>query len=257
MEIDRFVDGAFCWAEAGVPDVAAAKAFYSAVLGWSFVDIPLPDGGVYPMAKVGGRDVGAVFKLMNPAMPPAWSLYVRTSDVDETVRRVEAGGGKVIVPAMDVMEEGRMAVFSDPTGAVLSAWQPKRHNGFGRMFAHGAPCWFELMTSNLDVAHGFYRSVFDWESAPSKNAPSYIEVTAKGAPNSGGGLMAIDPAWGPMPSNWAIYFAVDDVDATLALVKSNGGTVVMGPKEIPHVGTFAILKDPGGAHFNVIKLTGM
>ncbi len=265
MEIERSVDGAFCWAEGGVPDVSVAKAFYSAVLGWSFDDVPLPDGGVYPMAKVDGRTVGAVFKLDPshappgaPPMPPSWSLYVQVSDVDATAKRVVELGGTIIVPAMDVMEEGRMVVFSDPTGAVLSAWQPKRHAGFGRLNDHGAPCWFELMTTNLDVAQSFYERLFQWKKERSKNTDfEYIEFTPATAEMTAGGMMQMDASFGAMPSHWMIYYTVANIEAAVAAVTANQGNVMVPPTPIPRVGTFSVVQDPGGATFSVIQLNGM
>lgn len=256
MEIDRAVDGAFCWAEGAVADLAKAKAFYSAVLGWSFEDVPLPDGSVYPIAKVGGRSVGALFQIRESMpMPPAWSSYVQVSDADATAARVTELGGKLLMPVMDVMEEGRMVAFTDPTGAAVNAWQPKQHAGFGRLGDHGAPCWFELATTNLDVAQGFYEKLFHWTMSLSKNSPmQYIELTPAGAPFAAGGMMQMGKEFGSIPSHWMIYFAVDDVAKALSAAREHGGTVVHEPHDIPQVGTFSVLKDPGGAVFSVIKL---
>lgn len=263
MEIERSVDGAFCWAEGGVKDVAVAKAFYSAVLGWTYDDVPLPDGGVYPIAKAGGRSVGAIFKIDPkmappgaPPMPPAWSSYVQVADVDATAKRVVELGGAIVVPPMDVMEEGRMVVFADPTGAVLSAWQPKRHSGFGRLNEHGAPCWFELMTKNLDVAQSFYERLFGWKKTASTTpGVQYIEITPPSASGPVGGLMQMDASFGDMPSCWSPYFTVANIETAANAVKANGGTVCVEPKDIPNVGTFAVVQDPGGAFFNIIQLS--
>lgn len=265
MEVDRLVDGAFCWAEAAVPDVQIAKAFYSKVLGWSFEDVPIPDGGVYPMAKVGGRNVGAVFRLDPkmappgaPPMPPSWSNYIQVADVDVIAKRAVELGGAVIVPPMDVMEEGRMVVFSDPTGAVLSAWQPKKHVGFGRWGDHGAPVWLELMTKSIDASASFYGKLFGWEISKSKaNDMQYFEVKPKGAERAIAGMMQMDASFNDMPSHWLPYFAVTDVKAAVVAVKSEGGTVCVDPTEIPNVGTFSIVQDPGGATFNVLQLLPM
>ncbi len=56
-------------------------------------------------------------------MPPAWGCYVTVDQVDATVARVTALGGKVVVPAMDIPGVGRMAVIADPQGATLSVMQ--------------------------------------------------------------------------------------------------------------------------------------
>lgn len=257
MEIEKYADGEFCWAELSTNNVDAAKKFYSAVLGWQFTDMPLPgDMGVYTMCEVNGRQVGAMMKAdpKNP-MPPYWGAYINTSSVDEIASRVSANKGTVVVPAMDVMDVGRMVVLQDPTGAVISAWQPKAHKGFGRMHEQGAPTWVELLTNNIDVAGGFYSRVFGWKlkhSAP--DAPmAYTEFQA--GDKSIGGMMSIDPNWGPMPNVWSAYFQVDDIAGTLAKVSENGGKLVMGPTKIPNMGEFATVSDPAGAHFQLIQYT--
>jgi hypothetical protein len=55
-----------------------------------------------------------------PPMPPAWGAYVTVDDVDATLAKCSALGGKVLVPPMDVPTVGRMAVIQDPQGATIS-----------------------------------------------------------------------------------------------------------------------------------------
>ena len=66
--------------------------------------------------------------------------------------------------------------------------------------------------------------------------------------------MQIQPQMGPMPPNWGIYIAVDDCDGTAQKAISLGGRQYVPPTDIPHVGRFAVLSDPQGAVFNIIKL---
>ncbi len=255
MEISKYAEGEFCWAELGTNDVAGAKKFYGSVFGWSFSDMPLPENmGVYTMCEVGGKQVGAMFHAdpKNPA-PPHWAAYISCDSVDEIAGRVAANKGKVVVPPMDVMDVGRMVVFQDPTGATISAWQPMKHQGFERKNEHGAACWVELLTNNIDVAAGFYSRVFNWtlkSSAP--GAPmAYTEFQV--ADKSVGGMMAIEASWGPMPPVWNTYFQCTDIHAVLGRIKDNGGKVVMPATKIENMGEFALISDPSGAHFSVIE----
>jgi predicted enzyme related to lactoylglutathione lyase len=68
------------------------------------------------------------------------------------------------------------------------------------------------------------------------------------------GMMAIGPDWGPVPSHWAVYFAVSDCDASVAKATKDGAEVRVPPRDIPDVGRFSVLMDPQGAAFSIIKL---
>jgi len=67
-------------------------------------------------------------------------------------------------------------------------------------------------------------------------------------------MMQIQPDMGAMPPNWGVYFAVDDCDAMVQKATSLGTRTYMPPTDIPNVGRFAVLADPQGAAFNIIKL---
>ncbi len=255
MEIEKYAHGEFCWAELATSNVETAKKFYGSVFGWTYKDIPLPgDMGVYSMCELGGREVGAMFKSdpRSPA-PPHWGPYVSCTSVDEIAGRVSANKGTVVVPPMDVMDAGRMVVMQDPTGAVVSAWEPKAHLGFGRKNEHGSPCWLELMTTNIDIAAGFYSRVFDWKLKHSAaDAPIHYTEFLVGE-KSTAGMMAMDPSWGPMPPMWNTYFQTSDIKTTLALVVEHGGKLAMPSTKVPKMGEFAVVSDPTGAHFSLIQ----
>ena len=55
-----------------------------------------------------------------PGAPTAWSIYIGTADADGLAEKVAAAGGTVVVPPFAVGDQGRMAVFQDPTGAFIS-----------------------------------------------------------------------------------------------------------------------------------------
>ena len=102
-------------------DVEACARFYGEVFGWTVEAMDMPVGKYY-VAKVGEVAVGGMASCPEgaPAMPPAWGCYVTVANVDETLRRCESLGGKVLMPAMDVPTVGRMACIQDPQGATIS-----------------------------------------------------------------------------------------------------------------------------------------
>jgi len=81
------------------------------------------EGDEYYVIKVDGEGVGGLSGKPPMAVeaPNYWATYVTVEDVDKVAEIVQANGGTLIVPPMDVPNIGRFCVFQDPQGAVLSA----------------------------------------------------------------------------------------------------------------------------------------
>ncbi len=257
MEMKDYAPGTFCWTDLQTNDAAAAKKFYSALLGWECTDMPMPDGNAYTFLNVRGKEVAALSQ-MSPEMqkggvPPHWNSYVSVASADETQKKAEAAGGKALMPAFDVMDAGRMVMLQDPTGAVFAAWQPKRHHGAALVNEPGALCWNELMTGDPEAAKKFYAQVFGWNTEAQEMPGMGTYTTVKVGDRANGGMMKTPPGV-PMPPNWGVYFAVNDCDATAKKAGELGAKVLMPPTDIPGTGRFATLQDPQGAVFSVIKL---
>ncbi|MBL0922877.1 MAG: VOC family protein [Sphingomonadaceae bacterium] len=119
---------------------------------------------------------------------------------------------------------------------------------------HGDFIWYELMTSDADAASRFYKSILGWSVAPSEQPDMDYRVFSAGDEQVGGfmALTADMTASGAQPC-WAGYISVDDVDASVDAIKAAGGSVLMGPSEVPGVGPFAFVADPQGAIFYVMN----
>jgi uncharacterized protein len=154
-----------CWADLTVPDLAAATAFYSAVLGWSF-DEPSAEFGGYVIAQAGGGAAAGVGPQQQPGVPPAWTLYLASDDVDATAAAVTSHGGTLLLPPGDVGGLGRLCVAADPTGAVFGVWQHGTHIGAGVVNEPGALSWDDLRTTDPSAAIAFYSAVFGWTTDP-------------------------------------------------------------------------------------------
>jgi predicted enzyme related to lactoylglutathione lyase len=252
--------GTFCWPELGTTDQAAALKFYTDLFGWTVTEMPIP-GGVYSMIKKGKDDVGAAYTLMDEmvkqGVPPNWMSYVATDDIDAACERVKKNGGQVVVGPMDVKPDGnhligRMAACMDPEGAAFSLWQAGSHIGTTLTGEPGSLCWNELWSRNPDAAYKFYAAVFGWGSSPMDMGGMTYQMMMVGE-QPGGGIMPM-PADMQAPAHWLTYFAVDDADRVVAKAKASGAKVFMGPDDIPNIGRMAILSDPQGATFAVIKL---
>jgi predicted enzyme related to lactoylglutathione lyase len=254
--METYAPGTFCWADLGSPDAAAAKRFYTALFGLTAEDRPMGPDAVYTMLTVDGRSVAALYQ-QEPApggTPPQWLSYISVGSVNESAQRAKELGGAILMDPFDVLDVGRMAMVQDPTGAVVALWEPRRHTGAGLMGEPNALCWNELATTDTQRAGAFYTSLFGWSTETQPlGAGTYTLFTDAGAPR--GGMMAIPPQLGPVPSHWKIYFAVSDCEGQTTLAQSLGGAVRFPPTDAAGVGRYSVLADPQGAVFAVIQPT--
>src|SRR6201995_658518 len=125
-QISQNAQGTPTWVDLQTTDQSAAKQFYASLLGWSYDDNPMPQGGVYSMATVNGETVAAIAPMPPGApegRPPMWNTYIAVDDVDATVDKVGPAGGQVLMPPVDIGEAGRMAFVAQPTGPAGGPWQ--------------------------------------------------------------------------------------------------------------------------------------
>jgi uncharacterized protein len=254
MEVERYEDGVPSWVDMGAPDAAASREFYGALFGWDCPEGP-PEAGGYSVCTLRGKTVAGLSPQMDPAQPVVWMTYVNVDDADATAAKATANGGAVFAGPMDVMDVGRMAVFADPSGAVIGLWQPRTHTGAELVNEPGTYCWSELISTDVAASKTFYKEVFGWDAedqGPPGGPPAYTEWKLGG--RSIGGMLPKAPEMpGDMPPNWGVYFAVADTDATVAQAQELGASLFMGPQDI-EPGRFAVLADPQGAVFNVLAL---
>ena len=247
----QYAPGTPSWVDLQTSDQAGAKSFYTALFGWSYDDQPVGDDAVYSMAQKNGKDVAAIAGLPMPGVPPHWNTYVTVADVDATAAQVPTAGGSVMGDPFDVMDAGRMAIVADPTGAMLCVWQAKNHIGANLVNEHGTLTWNELMAADLDTALAFYEQIFGWKrNRVEGGGMEYNELLLDGRVIGG----AMKPPMPGIPAMWGVYFAVDDCDKAADTAAAKGGTVMQPPTDIPP-GRFAVLVDPAGAVFNIIKMS--
>ncbi len=253
--INKYKTGSFCWVELATNDQTAAKKFYSSLFGWHPEDMPMGPGDFYTMFKLNGRDAAAGFTLRKEqqGMPPYWGLYVAVESADTAATRAAEAGGKVLKPAFDVFDVGRMAVLQDPTGAHLCAWQAK-HQANGISDVDGTFCWADLNTPDPARAGKFYNHVFGWqmiEDTKDKPPSGYIHI--KNGEDFIGGFPPVRPNNPRMPAHWLAYFLTSNCDATAAKARQMGARFHLEPKTMEGVGRFAILADPQGAVFAIFQ----
>jgi len=250
--------GTFCWAELLTTDATTAKEFYSQLFGWELHDDPLPQGGVYTMAKVDDGNVGAMYE-MGPeqraqGIPPHWLPYMSVASVADAADKARELGGSVVMGPMDIFDVGSMAVLQDPVGCTFAVWQAKQHTGMDHVDARpGTFCWAETMTTDTDRVGSFYSQLFGWDAAVKDMGEVAYHIFLQGDTQKGG-MMEIQPDMGPVPPHWMLYVAVEDCDASTAKAEELGAKVIVPPTDIPDIGRFSLFQDPTGAMLSVIAM---
>jgi predicted enzyme related to lactoylglutathione lyase len=126
-ELPELPAGAFCWDELLTTDPARAGAFYTAIFGWTPIEVDMGELGTYTLFRRGGaegRDAAGMLRMPPEAGgPPAWLSYVLVDDVDVSARRVQELGGRLYVEPRDIPGIGRFSVAADPTGAAFALYR--------------------------------------------------------------------------------------------------------------------------------------
>jgi predicted enzyme related to lactoylglutathione lyase len=253
-ERTEYEPGTPSWVDLSSPDLDESARFYGALFGWEAAEVGDPEQtGGYRMFRLHGKDVAGLGPLQEGSGPPHWMTYVTVADAGETMEKVRGAGGQVLLEPMQVLDAGSMAVYRDTVGAVAAVWQPGRSIGAQLVNDPGTLTSTELATREIEPAREFYREVFGWDGETG-DAGGVTYTQWKLGDRLIGGMIQMDDAWpDEIPSHWMNYFAVEDADAAAEKADAEGGTVHVPPTDIV-VGRFAVVTDPQGAAFSVIKL---
>ena len=245
-------NGTPCWVDYGAADLDAAKAFYTAVLGWQYTGGE-PEYGGYLTAVVKDLPAAGMGPQQDPSDPPRWTTYFATDDAEATAARIRDAGGTVIVEPMDVGPMGRMVIALDPRGNPFGLWQAGQHTGARIHGEPGALVWNEAMVDDAAAEREFYAAVFGFTYDKVEGGGEdfdYTTFSTGGDPL--GGLGASSPE---LPKGWLTCFSVASTDEAVATVEANGGKVIMAPMDTPW-GRFAVVEDAWGAPFEVMQALG-
>ncbi|MCE7795273.1 VOC family protein [Sphingobium sufflavum] len=254
--------GDFIWYELLTSDADAAQAFYGRVVGWTVADSG-QEAMDYRILNAGENSVGGLTaippEMAERGARPAWLGYVGVDDVDKCVESIDHGGGRTVMPAMDIPNVGRIAMVADPQGARFYIMKPASVEGTSLAFAYDVPrnghcAWNELITSDQKAAWHFYGTRFGWtKDGEMAMGPLGTYDFIRHHSPTGGVIGAVMTGTAEMgPPHWNQYFRVPDIDVAKATVESLGGTVINGPMEVPG-GDFALNAiDPQGAHFGLV-----
>lgn len=244
--------GDFCWINMLTPRPKESLGFYDKLFGWTFGEIP----GMGYNIRVGGKDVGGLFDTVSPRTPegmaPVIGVMVKVKSADQVAARIRSLGGRADAP-FDIMDAGRMAVCHDPNGAQFDIWEPKKMTGMEvDTRVHGAPTWYETITSDTARAGNFYTDLFGW-STEVKQMMGFDYTSFLHGANPVAGMMPILPRMGDLKPAWWVYFTVKDVKLAETQAVDMGGKICLPTMEIPGVGRCAGISSPQGVQFYVIE----
>lgn len=120
----------------------------------------------------------------------------------------------------------------------------------------GAPCWIDLMTSDLTRSSEFYAALFDWtyEAGDEEKYGGYVMAFKDG--KSVAGLMQSGAQSEGRPDMWTTYLRVDNIEASIAAARDAGAIIYMEPMDVPEQGKLAMLADPSGAAVGLWEFGG-
>ena len=256
----RPLQGSNVWYELMTTEPDGATAFYGSVVGWKISESIPGDQDYRMIGRSDGGFAGGVLGLTDEMRQhgarPIWLGYIGVDDVDATVSKIEAKGGKALMPAFDI-PQGRIAMVADPQGnpfyvmkPIPPADKPDAESDVFSATAEQRVGWNELTTADTAAAREFYGELFGWTSddfMPMGENGEYRFWARQGAP-----FGAVCKEMGSGSSKWRYYLRVPSISAAVEAVKSGGGQVSMGPHEVPGGDYIIIGNDPQGAEFALV-----
>jgi predicted enzyme related to lactoylglutathione lyase len=253
--------GSHIWYELMTADPDGATSFYEAVVsGWK-IDQPIGGDQDYRMIERGdggsaGGMLGLTEEMRSHGARPIWMGYIGADDVDATVARIEARGGKTLMPAFDI-PQGRIVMVADPQGNPFYVMRPVPPEGQeckqSDVFSPAEEqrvSWNELTTPDPTAARAFYGELFGWTSddfMPMGEFGEYRFFAHEG--RTIGAVCGVQPGGS---QGWRYYIRVPSIAKAIEAVKAGGGSVSMGPHEVPGGDHIIIGNDPQGAEFALV-----
>ncbi|WP_091470137.1 VOC family protein [Paenarthrobacter nitroguajacolicus] len=251
----HYASGEPCWADLQTRDVAAAKTFYEQVFGWTFKDLPTPDGRSYAQAFVKDQLV-AVIAPQNSMQEAAgtrgqWNIYISATDTEEIAEDAVHAGGKLQFGPEAVADTGVLAFIEPPGGGTTGIWQAGTHVGSHLFNEPGALAWAELLTPEPQAAVAFFQQLFGHEVTeyPQHDGGSYSTLMVKGDEVAG-----IVPAEEGDEAGWQIYFGVADLRKAAEAAAAAGGELLVEPEDKPETGSLATIQDPQGGVLSLVQV---
>jgi predicted enzyme related to lactoylglutathione lyase len=247
--------GKVIWVDLVTPDLAAAKQFYSGLLGWTFRDIHAGKTD-YAVAFLDGRPLGGLHQRPLPSgeqRRPAWLAFIAVRDVDAAKRTVLEHGGKVVSEPRSYPQRGRQAIFADPEGAVFAVLASSSGDPSDVGAAPGEWIWSSLLAQDPDKDAAFYQALcgYDVFDVPSDDGLDHLILSTEDYARAS--VNALPSHSSRRHPHWLNFVRVVDAVDAAAKVVALGGRVLVEPHVDRHGGKVSVVADPMGAPVGLME----
>lgn len=242
-------------------DPQAAKDFYTGLFGWEWADVPMSGGNTYHMAIRDDANIAG----MSPnddanGVAGVWGNSVYVEDAEETVKRIEANGGRVLSGPHNADGWGVTASVTTPENAVFGIWQSLKGYGADIFGEPGSVCWIEYQTHDLRASKEFYTAVFgagfeEFKMPIDDGSGEEFSLTMLDLGGDETHCAFVQPPDDSSPASWTTYFMTDDIHASVAKAQSLGAELAFDVMDVPP-GSFAVVVDPQGVRFSLWQAAG-
>lgn len=236
----------FVWRDLMTTRVEEAKAFYAFLFGWEIVTIEMGED-VYDIFRIGEQEVGGIMPVgTGEQIASHWLAYLNLPDVDRACTVIEEQGGELRVSPVAYPEVGRVAVASDPVGALFAPFEKHMPDDVD----HDAPappftfCWTELLCEKPDAVLDFYAALAGWKTASVAGEPAVRIFTKGSAPVASARAYPPDQV---APALWLNHVHVPDCAEWFEHALRLGARPVAPPTPVPAMGRYAVVIDVVGA----------
>lgn len=249
--IDQRTSGEFVWHDLFTHDLKSSSQFYEELFGWSFVN-SLSGNTKVKRILLGDTHIGNAIEiqpLKTNTSESQWLNYMSVESVDDTLRRIEDFKGKVLIPARDLFQRGRVAVCLDSEKAVFGIIKTQKENPDAQLIELDSWLGSELWTNNMDEAVKFYGNLVGYsiQTTKMKNGETYQIFKSNDQARAGIVKIPFDD----VQPNWVPYIAVRDTMAVAEKVLQLGGQFLTEPDRDFPENAAVLISDPSGAVFGI------
>jgi len=245
--LSKIDDGIPCWVDSMVTSQELhhdRRAFLSALFDWTWQE-GAPETGYYALAMANGQPVMGL-GIFDGATTAAFQTYFSTSDIEGTVARAMGLGASSVMPVMQVMDLGKMAMLIDPEGATFGFWEPGTFHGFGVAYEENAPGWFDHVSPDPARAAEFYLQL----SGHDLESPDPEMRVLK---NGDQWYASISDSPIGEPPQWRPIYVVDSLKRVHEIVRRHGGTVLIEEMPVPGSAISVFIEPTNGTTMTVMR----
>lgn len=254
--------GKMVWAELVTPDLAAARAFYTGLFGWTFREFR-GAGSDYAVAYLDGHPVAGLLQRRAGSQgapenvrQASWLTFLAVDDLDQAVRTALEHGGRQIHPPRAFSGRGRQAVIADPQGAVFALLSSSSGDPPDLLAPVGGWVWCALLATDAGADAAFLQSVLGYEvyALPAEDGLEHLVLATDD--NARASVNTLPAHFTHHRSHWLDFIRVSDTGAAVASAVRLGGRILVETHADRHGGMVAVVADPAGAAIGLMEWNG-